>query len=154
MKRYYSFRKQLRRAGYSLAEVMVAVGIIGIATGACVGLTSTMVLQEELAWNGTIAINYQENMSRLWQLGMSGGSSSTGAFSGDIIKLMPSSSRNVDISGAVSGTPVASELSSSAIGPSVLGVMQRAETNLNMQNMPGAPVGANSKTQLVRPTIR
>jgi prepilin-type N-terminal cleavage/methylation domain-containing protein len=150
MKLIFPIKKALHKAGYSLAEVMVAISIIGIAIGACVGLTSTIILQEQLAWNGTVAINYQENMSRLWQLGIGANS----AFSSEVLLIMPSVARNIDISEAVAGTPVAIPLSNETIGPSALGVVERARTTLTLQNLPTAGVGATSETQLIRPTIK
>lgn len=60
-----------RARGYTLIEVLTAAVIVGLAVSAAVSMASTMVLQEELSWRTTIALNYQENAARLWQLGLS-----------------------------------------------------------------------------------
>ena len=56
--------------GYSLVEVLVAIGILSLAIGAASRLSMNMALQEEGNMRKSVAVNYGENVARLWQLGM------------------------------------------------------------------------------------
>ena len=57
--------------GYTLIEVLFAVGIllIGVAAAAALGLA--LSTQEEISWKTAVAMNHQEQAARLWQLGLS-----------------------------------------------------------------------------------
>ncbi|MBK8092353.1 MAG: hypothetical protein IPK32_10360 [Verrucomicrobiaceae bacterium] len=55
----------------TLIEVLAAGAVVAIGATAAVSLASGSMLQEELAFRVAITRNYQENMLRLWQLGLS-----------------------------------------------------------------------------------
>ena len=80
------------RSAYTLIEVLAAACIISIGTTAMVSLSSTLMLQEELANRVAIARNYQENTVRLWQLGLS---------TVQITALMPSLAQNTILQQAI-----------------------------------------------------
>jgi prepilin-type N-terminal cleavage/methylation domain-containing protein len=61
----------LRRAGYTLIEVLATASILAVGATAAVSLAASSMLQEELAFRVAVTRNYQENMLRLWQLGLS-----------------------------------------------------------------------------------
>lgn len=85
------------RNGYTLIEVLAAASIISIGTTALVSLSSTLMLQEELASRVAITRNYQENTVRLWQLGLS---------TVQITALMPSMAQNPLLQQAMFNNPV------------------------------------------------
>ena len=61
-----------RRRGYSLVEVLVALGIITAGVGAAVSLSFATVSQEEAGNNMARALSVQESAARLFRLGLSG----------------------------------------------------------------------------------
>lgn len=85
------------RSAYTLIEVLAAAAIIAIGTTAMVSLSSTLMLQEELANRVAITRNYQENTVRLWQLGLS---------SVQITALMPALAQNTLLQQAMFNNPV------------------------------------------------
>ena len=62
-------KTKLRPNGYTLVEVLASAVVIGMGLAAAVSLSSTVMLQEEMSWRVSVALNYQENASRVWQLG-------------------------------------------------------------------------------------
>lgn len=89
--------RRVQRAAYTLIEVLAAACIISIGTTAMVSLSSTLMLQEELANRVAITRNYQENTVRLWQLGLS---------TVQITALMPSLAQNAILQQAMFNSPV------------------------------------------------
>lgn len=61
---------RIRTHAYSLIEVLAAGAIVAIGAGAAASLSASVGLQEDLARRVSVARNYQENMARLWQLGL------------------------------------------------------------------------------------
>jgi hypothetical protein len=60
-----------RHCGYTFVEVLFAAAILGLAIGGATRLVGTLYIEEETAYNQAVALNMQENASRLWQLGLS-----------------------------------------------------------------------------------
>ncbi len=89
--------QRAQRAAYTLIEVLAAAAIISIATTAMVSLSSTLMLQEELANRVAVTRNYQENTVRLWQLGLS---------TVQITALMPSLTQNTILQQSLFSNPV------------------------------------------------
>lgn len=85
-----------RAPGYTLIEVLAAAAIISIGATAMVSLSSTLMLQEEFSTRVAITRNYQENMARLWQLGVS---------PVQVTALMPAQNQNAVLQVAIYGTP-------------------------------------------------
>lgn len=85
-----------RALGYTLIEVLAAGAIVSVGATAMVSLSSTLMLQEEFATRVAITRNHQENMVRLWQLGLS---------PVQITSLMPAQAQNALLQQAVHGTP-------------------------------------------------
>jgi len=103
------------RAGYTLIEVLAASTVVAIGMSAMVSLTGTLMLQEEMTWRVAVTRNYQENMGRLWQLGVR---------PEDVLNLMPSQADNALLNQIINGTPSIIQLGTT--NPSGLGVMQAA----------------------------
>lgn len=59
-----------RGAGYTLIEVVVAIGILALAIGAASQLSLSQNLTEDVNQRESMAVNYGENAARLWQLGI------------------------------------------------------------------------------------
>jgi len=83
-------------SAYTLVEVLAAAAIISIGTTSMVSLSSTLMLQEELANRVSVTRNYQENTVRLWQLGLS---------TVQITALMPALNQNAVLQQALFSNP-------------------------------------------------
>jgi prepilin-type N-terminal cleavage/methylation domain-containing protein len=105
---------RLRRA-YTLIEVLAAAAIVAVGMTAAVSLASSMMLQEEMSWRVAVTRNYQENMARLWQLGLS---------PADVVSLMPAQTASPLLNQIISGTPYVVEIGTA--NPGGLGTMQAA----------------------------
>lgn len=92
----FQLLKRARRAAYTLIEVLAAAAIISVGTTAAVSLSASIMLQEELAFRVAVTRNYQENMIRLWQLGLS---------PVQVTALMPLQNQSAPLQVAVFGTP-------------------------------------------------
>jgi prepilin-type N-terminal cleavage/methylation domain-containing protein len=103
------------RRGYTLIEVLAASAVIAIGMTAAVSLSSGLMVQEELGWRVAVTRNYQENMARLWQLGLS---------PADIVAIMPTQSASPLLSQMINGTP--SIIETGLTNPGSLGSMQSA----------------------------
>ncbi|MDZ4404814.1 prepilin-type N-terminal cleavage/methylation domain-containing protein [Prosthecobacter sp.] len=133
-----------RRAGYTLIEVLAAGAIISIGTTAMVSLSSTLMLQEELATRVAVTRNYQENMVRLWQLGLS---------TVQITALMPSQAQNALLQQAVFGSPTFIESGLTTINGVVMETaLCTAIVNLS-QNPATETAGASFTLTAYRPRL-
>ncbi|WP_166647402.1 prepilin-type N-terminal cleavage/methylation domain-containing protein [Prosthecobacter fusiformis] len=140
-----------QRTGYTLIEVLAAGAVIAVASAAAVSLSSSLMLQEELAWRTAITRNYQENMARLWQLGMSPAGSSDAT---SISAVMPNQKDSVRLEEAIYGTPVIKEGEAASVDG--LGLMQQAAiiATVNASGNPGAEVeGAPLTLHVYRPAL-
>ncbi|MBE7495842.1 MAG: hypothetical protein HS117_12930 [Verrucomicrobiaceae bacterium] len=90
-----STRRRLA-AAYTLIEVLAAGAIISVGTTAAVSLSASVMLQEELSFRVAVTRNYQENMIRLWQLGLS---------PVQVTALMPLQTQSPPLQTAIFGTP-------------------------------------------------
>ncbi len=95
MTAHLHLRQHLSRA-YTLIELLAAASIIAIGTTAAVSLSASIMLQEELAFRVAVTRNYQENMVRLWQLGLS---------ATQVSALMPDQSQSPILQTAIQGNP-------------------------------------------------
>lgn len=93
---------QLLRRGYTLIEVLAAGAVISVGMAAAASLASSLMVQEELAWRVSITRNYQENMVRLWQLGLSPAGSKDAT---NIGAVMPSQTYSALLNEAINSTP-------------------------------------------------
>ena len=133
----------LHACAYTLIEVLVAASLIGVAMTAAVSMSSTMMLQEELSWRVAVAMNYQENACRLWQLGLN---------PADVTAVMPGTAGHPFLNEILEGT--ASTVSSGIANQSGLGVMEGASSALQVANYANGPAGSTTTIQLFRPTTR
>src|SRR6476661_3574701 len=85
---------------YTLIEVLAASAVVAITMTGAVSLSGTMMLQEEMAWRVAIVRNYQENMARLWQLGLA---------PADVTALMPAQSASPLLNQVINGAPTVVE---------------------------------------------
>lgn len=92
--------KRAQRAAYTLIEVLAAGAIMSIGTTAMVSLSSTLMLQEEYANRVAVTRCHQENMLRLWQLGLS---------AAQVNALMPHPGQNAVLNQAVYSIPTVIE---------------------------------------------
>jgi prepilin-type N-terminal cleavage/methylation domain-containing protein len=139
------------RGGYTLIEVLAAAAVISVSAAAAVSLSSSLMLQEELAWRTAITRNYQENMARLWQLGMSPSGSKEVS---NIGAVMPSISNSTRLREAIYGTPVVQEMGTTR--PEGLGTLQAASV-IAVVNVAATPPeqikGSNFSLTVYRPNL-
>lgn len=106
----------IRASGYTLIEVLAASAVVAIGMSAMVSLTGTLMLQEEMSWRVAVTRNYQENMGRLWQLGVR---------PEDVMNLMPSQADNALLNQIINGNPNIIQMVGTT-SPAGLGAMQSA----------------------------
>ncbi len=105
-----SFRRG--RRGYTLIELLAAGSVIAVGITAAVSLAGSLMLQEEFAWRVSVTRNYQENMARLWQLGLT---------PNDINRLMPTQTANPVLAQILYGNPIVQETGPQTVGGGGLG---------------------------------
>ncbi len=130
--------------GYTLIEVLAAGAIISIGTTAMVSLSATLMLQEELATRVAVTRNYQENMVRLWQLGLS---------TVQITALMPSQAQNAVLQQAVFGTPVLVESGITTVNGVVMETALCTAVVNSSQNPAAETAGASFTITAYRPHL-
>lgn len=132
------------RAAYTLIEVLAAGAIVSIGATAMVTLSSALMLQEELASRVAITRNHQENMVRLWQLGLS---------TVQITALMPAQNQNALLEQAVFGTPTLVETGVTTLNGVVMETaVCTAVVNLSQDPRTEA-AGASFALNAVRPRL-
>ena len=140
----FQSRRSLRRAGYTLIEVLATAAIIAVGTTAAVSLSASVMLQEELAFRVAVTRNYQENMIRLWQLGLS---------PVQITALMPTQTQNSALQTAISGTPAIVETGITTVsGVKVETALCTAVVNIS-QTPPTEVPGASLSITAFRPNL-
>jgi len=137
--------KRLRPArGYTLIEVLASAVIIGIAISAAVSMSSTMVLQEELSWRTTVALNYQENAAKLWQCGLT-------PF--EVSSLMPGTAGNPLLTSVLATTGATSELGT--LDADNIGQLEVARHTIQINNIGSSTAAGGATTvDIFRPTTR
>lgn len=127
-----SYNRRVRKA-YTLIEVLAASSIIAVSMAASVSLSSTLMLQEELSWRVAVTRNYQENMARLWQLGIS----TTAPSIRTVMTIMPDQANNPVLNRIINGTPII--IAAGTTNPSSLGTMEvayiSASANISTQGI-------------------
>lgn len=136
---------RIRRAGYTLIEVVASAAVIAVGMAGATSLSSTIMAQQDLTWRVSVARNYQENMARLWQIGLS---------PAEVIAIMPTASGNPLLSEVVGGSPTI--VSNGQINEDNLGVVESASISfsINTSNVPGAGAGSTNVVDVYRPTLR
>ena len=141
-------RRNRKPQGYTLIEVLAAAVIIGLAISAAVSMNTTLVLQEELSWRTTVALNYQENAAKLWQLGLS-------PF--EVNSLMPAPSGNPLLNSVlVSNSGVVGSITElGTIDADGVGAVEQANHTLTVNNVGSATdSGASPVVTIIRPSTR
>lgn len=133
--------QRLSHRGYTLIEVLAAAAVVSVGMAAAVSLTSSLMLQEELAWRTAITRNYQENMMRLWQLGLGASYSKEVT---NITAVLPRQNFSPRLNEAIYGEPELEETGSSRIEG--LGKLEAARVTAvtNVAKDPPAEVNGNS----------
>lgn len=144
------FTTRFRRA-YTLIEVLAAASVIAVGMAAAVTLSSTLMIQEELSWRVAVVRNYQENMARLWQLGVG-----NGPLAADVKALMPDSASNDLLDSCFSVSPTINAVGTT--NPAGLGNMQRAvvtaTVNISLDgDLRVKTAGASSTFYIYRPEL-
>jgi len=133
-----------RRAGYTLIELLAAAAIVSISATAMVSLSATVMLQEEMAARVAITRNYQENMVRLWQLGLS---------PVQVVAVMPSQRQNVLLEQAIQGTPALVETGITTVNGTTMETAECTAVVNSSQDPRAESPGASLTITAFRPTL-
>lgn len=142
--------RRLKQA-YTLIEVLAAASVIAVGMAAAVTLSSTLMIQEELAWRVAVVRNYQENMARVWQMGIG-----NGPLAADVRALMPDPASNDLLAVCFTVNPTINAIGTT--NPSGLGSMERAivsaTVNISLDSDPRVKEAGTASTFYVyRPTL-
>ena len=137
--------RSICKAGYTLVEVVIAGAVIAVGMAGAASLSSTMMAQEELSWRVSVARNYQENLVRLWQLGLS---------PSEVMNLIPSASGNPKLSEVIGASPTLTATGQSNVA--AMGVMDSAVCSFTIStvNVAGAGAGGTNQVTVYRPTLK
>lgn len=137
--------KQWRRAcAYTLIEVLAAGAIVSMGATAMVSLSSTLMLQEELANRVAVTRNYQENMVRLWQLGLS---------PVQVTALMPAQAQNAVLQMAIHGNPTLVETGLTTVNGVVMETARCTAVTNSSQDPKVETPGASFTITAYRPRL-
>lgn len=134
--------------GYTLIEVLAAAAVVSVGMAAAVSLSASLIQEEQFAWRVAITRNYQENIARLWQLGLAGPRSNLPA---KVSAVLPTMEDSVLLSEALSATPTLIELGNA--GSSGMEAAQVLAA-VNISSDPEKKVqGASLNLQVYRPSL-
>lgn len=128
----------VRRRGYSLIELLVALGLLAAGLGAAASLSLTINKQDELNLHRMRALNFAENAARLWQMGV--------APSSVLLTERDSESSNI----AYSFSTVTTVNVSGVTGDATKGVMERTTLSVTW-TPPGSSAASSLTFNLLRP---
>ncbi len=137
-------RRPKHRSGYTLLEVVAAAAVVAIGMTGAVSLSTSIIAQEEITWRVAIARNYQENVVRLWQLGLD---------PLDTMRIIPSISGNPKLLESVDNvliTPTGTANEDS------MGTMESASCVLTLgtSGFPGVGAGNTNQVTAYRPSLK
>ena len=109
-----------------------------------VSLSSTLMLQEELSTRVATTRNYQENMVRLWQLGLS---------TVQVTALMPAMTQNAILQQAIFGNPAIVESGTTTVNGVVMETALCTAIVNSSQNPAIKAAGASFTLTAYRPRL-
>ena len=139
-----------RARGYTILEVLVASAMVGVVIGGAVSLAGTMNLQGEAAEVTAMAINYQDNAARLWQLGLT---------PAEVLAVLPHTTNNSALEssivpyGTAPGTQVSFTGESTTTLANTMGTLEDVTCSITIRN----PISTSHQAlavELYRPSIR
>lgn len=131
--------------GYTLVEVLAAASVIAVGMAGAVSLYASLIVHEEMSWRVAVTRNYQENMARVWQLGLS---------PAEVVAIMPAQTANAALNQIIQGTPTIIETGTT--NPNNLGTMQTAAVAASVnisQNYLTETQGAPLTLNVYRPSL-
>ncbi|MCB1224951.1 MAG: prepilin-type N-terminal cleavage/methylation domain-containing protein [Verrucomicrobiales bacterium] len=135
--------------GYSLIEVLAASAVLGLAAAAGASLLGSMAVQEEMSHRVAVVRNHQENMARVWQLGLS---------PAEVDALMPTAAGSEPLANVLFGSPAILPSGNVSLGADGGATVElavcRASVNVSLQALPVTEEGAPHDMVVCRPTIR
>ncbi|GEP41248.1 hypothetical protein [Brevifollis gellanilyticus] len=126
-------------------EVLASSAVVAVGMTAMASLSGTLMIQEELGWRVAVVRNYQENMARVWQLGID---------QRQVMSLMPSQTDNITLNQIINGTPFIVQTGTTT--PAGLGTMQVATVTASVnisQNIKVETQGAPLTLSVYRPSL-
>ncbi len=147
-------KRHLTQRGFTLIEVVTSTLVIGIGLAAAISISSTLMIQQELSWRTSVALNHQENAARLWQLGFNNAARAGYPAEPTISDLLPF---NPSLNEAVVGTAATAVTTSNttAYTDPLVGNLEHATNSTTVKNFTSAGNnGSTTTTDLYRPTLR
>lgn len=141
---------QSRASGYTILEVLVASAMIGVVIGGAVSLAGTMNLQGEAAEVTAVALNYQDNASRLWQLGLT---------PTEALAVLPHVTNNSALEssivpyGTAPGTQVSFTNEGTTVMANTMGTLEDVTCSVTIRN-PVSTTHQAVSSEVYRPSIR
>lgn len=141
---------QRHPGGYTILEVLVASAMIGVVIGGAVSLAGTMNLQGETAEVTAVALNYHDNASRLWQLGMT---------PSEVLAVMPHVTNNSMLESSIVpyGTAPGTQVSFTGEGTTAMansmGTLEDVTCSVTIRN-PVSTTHQAVSSEVYRPSIR
>lgn len=134
-----------RSSGYTLIEIVAAAAVVAVGITGAVSLSSSMLLQEEMNWRVAVARNYQENLARTWQLGLT---------ANEAVNLMPSASGNPKLAEVVGPSPTLTALGQ--VNEDSMGLVEQAlsEFTVSTAGVSGSGAANTNAVTVFRPTLR
>lgn len=130
--------------GYSLVEVLVAAGLLALGIAAAAMLGMTMISQQEANARVVRALNYQEQASRLYQLGLD---------PSVITNILPLESGVVSLDFATNSV-VAATTNGTEVGTVNMATCTLVYDGGSMLISGGSAAEQTNETVVVRPSIR
>jgi prepilin-type N-terminal cleavage/methylation domain-containing protein len=132
--------------GYSLIEVLAASAIVGMGMAAVATLSATVLVQEELSWRVSVALNHQENAARLFLLGFHNVAPASNPGEPTISSLLPSNPVLDEILVATGSTHV-TPTSTAVVNDALAGTLETSDVSATIRNYDSA--GVNGSTTIM-----
>lgn len=137
-----------RRRGYTIAEVLMAAGLLGVMIGSAVSLIGTMNAAETASRSTSVATNILDCAAQLWQLGLS---------PAEVRAVLPITTNNEILSRSVVADASGNTVTFGTAGTTTLANSMGTVENITVSVVSQDPQGTSNRTltaTVYRPTSR
>ena len=136
------------KRGYTIAEVLMAAGLLGVMIGGTVRLLGTMNTSETASRNTSVAMNLTDAAAQLWQLGLS---------PSEARSVLPIITNNEILDRSIVADASGNSVTFGTAGTTALANSMGTLENITVSVVSQDPQGTNHRTSSVtvyRPTAR